>query len=130
MIYIYYHPKCNNEDIATYIGFSKRQARYYVDACIYLNLVTDANEPTPISKDIIKNNTINITKCVYEQIILDDLIGQVFAKAYVFPDSDLDNFAQTIISINYPEILSKTTIERRAHNMVLWCKKIIKDLSI
>ncbi len=130
MTYIYYHPQSSYEDIATYIGFSKRQAQYYVDACIYLNLVDEEHKPTNICMDIFKNNPANITESVYERIILDDLIGQVFAKAFAFPEYDLDNFAQELVTIYYPEILSTATIERRAHNIVLWCKKIIKSLSL
>ena len=34
MTYIHYHPGCSEKDIADFIGFAVRQARYYVDACI------------------------------------------------------------------------------------------------
>lgn len=130
MTYIYYHPKSDYDEIANYVGFTRRQAQYYVDACIYLNLVDEARNPTSICVNIFKNTPANITESVYERIILDDLIGQIFARMFTFPESDLDSFAQELVTMYYPEILSTATIERRAHNMVLWCRRIIKSLSL
>jgi len=130
MTYIHYHPGCNYQDIADYIGFAERQAKYYADACVYLDLVVDGRKPSAICKDIFKKNPENVTERVYERIITDELMGQVFARAYVLPDSDLDSFAQELVSYYHPEIESSSTFERRTHNIVLWCKRIIGYMNL
>ena len=130
MTYIHYHPGCSYTDIAEYIGFTERQAKYYADACIYLDLVTEYLKPSAICEDIFKNTPQNITERVYEKIITDDLMGQVIARTYVMPDSDLDAFAKELVSYYHPEIASSSTFERRTHNIVLWCKRIINYMNL
>ena len=129
MTYIHYHPGCSYDEIADYIGFAKRQAKYYADACVYLNLVDEGVMPYVVCEDIFKNNPQNVKERVYERVILDDLMGQVYARLYVLPDSDIDAFAQTLVSEYHPEIVSSSTFERRAHNIVLWCKRIINSMN-
>lgn len=130
LTYIHYHPGCSYADIADYIGFAERQAKYYTDACVYLDLVKEGQKPSVVCEDIFKNNPQNVTERVYEQIITDELMGQVFARAYVLPDSDLDTFSQELVSYYHPEIASSSTFERRAHNIVLWCKRIINYMNL
>ncbi len=130
MTYIHYHPGCGYNDIANYLGFAERQAKYYTDACVYLDLVIEDRKPSRICEDIFKNSSENITERVYERIITDELMGQVFARAFVLPDSDLDTFAQELVSYYHPEIISSSTIERRARNIVLWCKRIINYMNL
>ena len=130
MTFIHYNPGCSYKDIADYIGFTERQAKYYSDACVYLDLVDDNRRPTAICEDIFNNSQFNITERVYERIILDELMGQVFARTYLQPDSDLDSFSQELVSYYHPEIASSSTFERRTHNIVLWCKRIIRYINI
>ncbi len=125
LTFIYYHPGCSYTEIADYIGFAERQAKYYTNACTYLDLVVDGNKPSAVCEDVFKNTPQNVTERVYEKIITDDLMGQVFARTYVMPDSDLDAFAKELVSYYHPEIASSSTFERRTHNIVLWCKRII-----
>ena len=130
LTYIHYHPGCSYADIANYIGFAERQAKYYADACVYLDLVVEDRKPSVVCEDIFKNNPQNVTERVYERIITDELMGQVFARAYVLPDSDLDAFSQELVSYYHPEIASSSTFERRTHNIVLWCKRIINYMNL
>lgn len=130
LTYIHYHPGCSYADIADYIGFAERQAKYYADACVYLDLVVEDMKPSAVCEDIFKNNPQNVTERVYERIITDELMGQVFARAYVLPDSDLDTFSQELVSYYHPEIASSSTFERRTHNIVLWCKRIINYMNL
>ena len=130
MTYIHYHPGCSYAEIADYIGFAERQAKYYTDACVYLDLVVEDRKPSVVCEDIFKNTPHCVKERVYEKIITDELMGQVFARAYVLPDSDLDSFAQELVSYYYPEISSNSTFERRTHNIVLWCKSIIHYMNL
>lgn len=130
MTFIHFHPGCSYQDIANYIGFTERQAKYYTDACIYLDLVDDLRMPTAVCEDIFENSSYSVTERVYERILTDDLLGRVFARAYLLPESDLDTFAQELVSIFHPEIVSSSTFERRTHNIVLWCNRIIKYMNL
>ncbi len=130
LTYIYYHPGCSYSDIAGYIGFTERQGKYYADACVYLDLVEEGRKPTAVCEDIFKNSPQNVTERVYERIITDELMGQVFARTFVLPETDLDQFAQDLVSYYHPEIASGSTFERRTHNIVLWCKRIISYMNL
>lgn len=130
MTFVHYNPGCSNKEIADYIGFAERQAKYYADACVYLDLVDESHKPSVFCEDIFKNAPQNVTERVYERIITDDLMGQVFARTYVLPDSDLDAFARELVSYYHPEIASSSTFERRTHNIVLWCKRIINFMNL
>ena len=124
--YVYNNPGCTLDDIAEYIGFTYRQARYYFDAARYLDMVDENRMPTGLTKDIYKRMPESITECVYERIITDELMGQVFAKAFLFPSYDIEKFSQELVSIYHPEIVGTTTFKRRSHVIVLWCERIIK----
>lgn len=130
MTFLHYHPGSSYDEIAEYIGFTGRQAKYYADACAYLDLIDSQRKPTAVCEDIFKNNPYNITERVYERIMIDELMGQVFARAYLLPDSDLDSFSQELVSYYHPEIASESTFERRTHNIVLWCQRIIKYINL
>jgi len=124
--YIYNNPGCSLDDIAEYMGFTYRQARYYFDACRYLELVDDERNPTGLTNDMFKRTPEIITECVYERIMIDELMGQVFAKAFLFPQCDIEKFSQELVSVYHPEIVGTTTFKRRSHVIVLWCERIIK----
>ena len=124
--YVINNPGCSLDDIAEYIGFTYRQARYYYDACRYLDLIDTDCQPSGLAKDFFKKSPESITECVYERIITDELMGQVFARAFLFPNSDIEKFSQELVSYYHAEIVSQTTFVRRAHIIVLWCNRIIK----
>jgi len=130
MTYIHYHPGCSEGEIADFIGFAVRQARYYVDACRYLDLVEKNRYPSAVCEDIFRKDPHSVTERVYERIITDELMGQVFARAYVLPDSDIEHFSQELVSYYHPEIASSSTFKRRAHIIVLWCNRIIKSSNL
>lgn len=130
LTFIYYHPGRSYVNIADYIGFSVRQAKYYVDACFYLDLVVDGLKPSVVCEDIFRNTPRNVMAKGYEKIITDDLMGQILARTYVMPDSGLDAFAKELVSYYHPEIDSSSTFERRTHNIVLWCKRIINYMNL
>ena len=48
LTFIHYHPGCSYAEIADYIGFAERQAKYYADACVYLDLVVDGRKPSAV----------------------------------------------------------------------------------
>ena len=130
MTYIHYHPGCSEKDIADFIGFAVRQARYYVDACKYLDLVEKNRIPSAVCEDIFRMSPHNVTERIYERIITDELMGQVFARTYVLPDSDVEDFSRELVSCYHPEITSGSTFKRRAHIIVLWCKRIINYMNL
>lgn len=130
MTFVHYHPNCSYSEIANYMGFAERQAKYYADACVYLHLIEEDLKPSCVCEDIFKNAPLYIKERVYERVILDDLMGQVFARACVLPDSDLDSLAQDLVSFYHPEIVSSSTFERRTHCIVLWCRRILKYMNL
>ena len=75
LTYIHYHPGCSYADIADYMGFAERQAKYYTDACVYLDLVVEEHKPSAVCEDIFKDSPQNVTERVYERIITDELMG-------------------------------------------------------
>lgn len=124
--YVYNNPGCSLDEIAEYIGFTYRQARYYYDACKYLDLIDSSCYPTGLTKEFFKKSPESITECVYERIITDELMGQVFARAFLFPNTDIEKYSQELVSFYHPEIVGQTTFVRRSHIIVLWCNRIIK----
>lgn len=127
-MYIYQHPSCTKEDIADYCGFSLRQVDYYTNACKYLGLINDDWSKTPISIDIFTKNPAEVTERVYECVISDEIIGQIFAKLYTLPNEDHALFAKELMKDTYPGY-SDAVYERRSDNMIKWCKKIITYFS-
>lgn len=123
-MYIYRHPGCKKQDIADYCGFTLRQADYYTNACKYLDLIDDNLLGTPLAKDIFTYNPAEVQERVYERIISDDLIGQIFARIYMLPENDCSEYAKAIVKEYFPGY-SDAVYERRTDNMIKWCTKII-----
>lgn len=123
-MYIYQHPSCTKQELSDYCGFSSRQTDYYTNACKYLNLINDDWSATELAKDIFENSPAEVTERVYDRIIEDDMIGQIYHKILDYPDSNIDDFAKNIVMDYYPG-LSDAVYCRRSDNMVKWCKKII-----
>ena len=123
-MYIYLHPKCKKQDIADYCGFSLRQVDYYTNACKYLDLINNDWTPTELAKDIFENNPAEVTECVYNRIIKDEIIGKVYSQIIDNPDGNSLDYAKELVKEHFPGY-SDAVYERRSDNIVKWCKKII-----
>lgn len=127
-MYIYMHPGCTKQELADYCGFTLRQADYYTNACKYLDLINDDWSKTPLAVDIFTNNPAEISERVYARIISDELMGQIFARIYVLPNDDPSAFAMELTKKYYPGY-SEAVYERRADNIVKWCRRIIEKIN-
>lgn len=125
-MYIYLHPGCKKQAVADYCGFSLRQVDYYTNACKYLGLINYDWSATDFAKDIFENHKFDITQQVYQRIINDELIGQVYKKMQEIPEDELRTFAKELVITNYPGF-SEAVYDRRSNNMIKWCKKIINN---
>jgi hypothetical protein len=123
-MYTYLHPGCKKQDIADYCGFSLRQVDYYIGACKYLDLLNKDLSPTDISIKIFEERPAEITDCVYECIISDKLMGQIYKKMVEEPTGNHFEFAKELVMHYYPG-MSEAVYVRRSDNIVKWCKKII-----
>ena len=91
-------------------------------------MVDDNLGKTPLATDIFTNNPAEITERIYARIISDELIGQIFARIYVLPQEDPSSFAIELTKEYYPGY-SESVYERRADNLVKWCRKIIEKIN-
>ncbi len=123
-MYIYLHPNCNKQNLADYYGFTLRQVDYYTNACKYLDLINENWEPTELADDIFHNNSAEVTECVYQRIIEDKLIGQIFKKIKTEPEKSHSDFAKELVKEYFPGY-SEAVYDRRSDNIIKWCKKIL-----
>ena len=123
--YIYQTPSSSKTLVAKHIGFTLRQADYYTNACLYLGLIDESMEPTPLAHDIFNNDPSKIRERVYECIITDELIGKIFARMLLQPHYDIFPYAEAVVKDNYPGY-SETVYKRRIDNIIAWCDQIIK----
>lgn len=126
-MYIYLHPDCKKQDISDYCGFSMRQVDYYTNACKYLDLIHQDWKPTELAHDMFENNPAEIRERVYQRIIEDEIIGQVYKQVDDAPDVYPTEFAKDIAMEYFPG-LSDAVYKRRSDNMIKWCIKIRKYL--
>ena len=123
-MYIYLHQGCKKQDIADYCGFSLRQVDYYVGACKYLDLLNSDWTPTDLAIQMFETRPAEITECVYERIINDELMGRIYKKFVDSPSENHSEFAKKLVTDYYPG-LSEAVYIRRSDIIVKWCKKII-----
>lgn len=123
-MYIYLHPKCKKQEIANYCGFTPRQVDYYVNACKYLDLLNYDWSPTSLAIHMFETRPAEITECVYERIINDELMGQIYKMMVESPTVNHLEFAKELVMDYFPG-LSEAVYVRRSDNIVKWCKKII-----
>ena len=130
-VFIYFANKkdCSLQDIADFIGFSPRQASYYLNACYYLDLVDETGTIlSDFGKSIVQcPNMIN--ELIYSRIIEDRLIGKVFTKMLFFPNENIKSFTMNLLSREWPEY-KEGVIERRTSTLVSWCNDIIKYIKL
>lgn len=129
--YIYMHPGCHLQEVSDYIGFTGRQGRYYFHACEYLGLVSKEHKLTPLGEEIWKKGTAGVTDRIYECIITDGVIGQVFAHALIFPNDNLLSFTKTVVYAYYPDLtISDSTFDRRCKVIVKWVERILNYVKL
>ena len=124
-MYIYNHPGCTKQAIASYCGFSERQVDYYTNACKYLDLINQDWTLTELANDIVENNAAEVTERVYKRIIDDEVIGKIYTRIKNNPNEDYSVFSKNLIMEYFPGY-SDSVYARRSDNMVKWCKKIIE----
>lgn len=127
-MYIYLHRGCSSQDIADYCGFTLRQVSYYTNACKYLDLLNDDGSPTELADDIFENNAAEITERIYQRIITDEIIGQVYQKVINNPEEYPIEYAKDLAKEYFPGY-SESVYNRRSDNMIKWCIKIRKYLN-
>ena len=114
---------CNLNDIAEFNKFEVRQAAYYSNACYYLGLIDENLKLTPIGEDIMlepKHAKVRI----YEQIIKNDLIGQLFAKTALYSKRTAVKEGKELVRGLYPEY-GEAVIDRRTRCLIRWCEEIL-----
>ena len=114
---------CTQNDIATFCGFEPRQAAYYLNACYYLGLINEDGSVSELGKEILIKPS-DVKRRVYELIINDPLIGEIFAHKFLFPNDDDKAFAVYCIKKHFPDY-SNAVIERRASTLLNWCDDIL-----
>lgn len=114
---------CTQYDIASFCGFEPRQSAYYLNACYYLGLIESNGTISELGKEILANPS-DVKLRVYELIINDVLIGEIFAHMFLFPADDNKAFAVSWLKKNYPDY-SDAVIERRASTLLNWCEEIL-----
>ncbi len=127
--FVYQTPGCSKVNVAKHIGFTLRQADYYTNACLYLGLIDESMEPTPLAHDIFNNDLSNIRERVYECIITDELIGKIFARMLLRPECDIFEYAEAIVKKNYPGY-SEAVYKRRINTIITWCDTIIRRINL
>lgn len=127
-MYIYLHQGCKKQDIADYCGFSLRQVDYYTNACKYLDLIKQDWSPSELAIDIFENSPAEITDRVYQRIIEDEVIGQIFKRIMTTQDEYPSEFAKELVIKHFPGY-SDAVYNRRSDNMIKWCNKISKYLN-
>lgn len=127
--FIFKTPRCSKALVAKHIGFTLRQADYYTNACLYLGLIDEKMEPTPLAHDIFTNSPSNIKERIYECIITDKLVGKIFARRLLQPDYDVFAYAEAIVKENYPGY-SESVYKRRVDTIITWCDQIVKRTRI
>ena len=123
-MYIYLHPGCKKQNIADYCGFTLRQVDYYTNACKYLDLLNNDWTPTNLAIHMFETRPAEITESVYERIIEDELMGQIYKKIVESPAENHSKFAKELVMYYFPG-MSEAVYARRSDNIVKWCKKII-----
>lgn len=126
VMYIYLHPNCSKQDIADYCGFTLRQADYYCNACMYLDLIDKRLKPSQLTTDYFTKTPAQITERVYERIIDDEVMGIIYK--HVKDDENIDHlqYAKSIVQEAFPGY-SEAVYNRRANNIINWCKQIARN---
>lgn len=127
-VFIYYsnNDSCTLSHIANFCSFEERQASYYLNACVYLGLISDDGNVTALGQMILRDFD-NIKKEIYSLVINDDLIRPIFTRMLIFGNKDIKEFSISIVKNNYLHY-SDAVIERRVSTLISWCETVIESL--
>ncbi len=114
---------CTLNDIAEFNKFEVRQASYYANACYFLNLIDDNLKLTPLGQNIMQEPKQAKVK-IYELIIKNELIGQLFAKTALYSEETAIKEGKELIRALYPEY-GEAVIDRRTKCLIGWCVEIL-----
>lgn len=117
------HPAYKKSELAEHIGYNLRQADYYLNACIYLDLLDTDGKATDYSVGLY-NLQEQLRLGVYERIMNDPLIGKIFTHYLVFSRDGLKDFAYQEVASQYPEY-GEAVIRRRVSTILSWCEEIM-----
>lgn len=115
--------KCTLDEIAEFNKFEKRQAAYYTNACYFLGLINDDLSLTALGEDIMlepKKAKIRI----YELIIENEIIGQLFAKTALYPKRTAVKEGKELVRAFYPDY-GEAVIDRRTKCLIGWCEEVL-----
>ncbi len=124
-VFIYYgcRKNCSIQDVASFCQFEPRQAQYYLNAAVYLDLLNEDLQITDFGRKLLDDSS-DIRRVIYERIISDDVIGKIFAHMLLYPQEDPKVFGSLYISSLFPEY-GDAVIQRRLSTLVSWCKEIL-----
>lgn len=114
---------CTLNDIADFNKFEIRQASYYSNACYYLDLIDENLKLTSLGEDIMQEPKLAKVR-VYELIIKNELIGQIFAKTALYSKSSAVLECKELVKKYYPEY-GEAVIDRRTQCLIGWCEEIL-----
>ena len=114
---------CTLNDIADFNKFDVRQAAYYSNACYFLDLIDEHLNLTCLGKEIMKDPQQAKIR-IYEQIIKNELTGQLFAKTAFYSKGTAVKEGKELVRKLYPEY-GDSVIERRTKCLIGWCEEII-----
>ena len=114
---------CTLNDIADFNKFEVRQASYYTNACLFLDLIDEDLKLTPYGEDIMQEPKRAKVR-IYERIIKDELIGQLFAKVALYSKRIAIKECKELVKKCYPEY-GEAVIDRRTKCLIGWCDEIL-----
>ena len=117
------HPSYKKLELADHIGYNLRQVDYYLNACIYLDLLDTDGKATEYSIGLY-NLKDQLRLGIYERIMNDPLVGKIFTHYLVFSKDGLKDFAYKEVSSQYPEY-GDAVIRRRVSTLLSWCEELI-----
>ena len=124
-VFIYYgcRKDCSIQDIATFCQFEPRQAQYYLNAAVYLDLLDENLQVTDFGKRMLENSA-DIKRSIYARIISDEVIGKIFAHMLLYPQEEPKEYGVNYLRALFPEY-GEAVILRRLSTLVTWCKEVI-----
>lgn len=115
---------CTLDDIADFNKFDIRQAAYYSNACLFLDLIDENLCLTSLGEDIMQEPRRAKIR-IYELIIKNELIGQLFAKTALYAKRTAVKEGKELVRARYPEY-GEAVIDRRTKCLIGWCEEIIE----
>lgn len=114
---------CTLNDIADFNKFEVRQASYYTNACFFLDLIDEDLKLTPLGEDIMQEPKRAKAR-IYEQIIKNELIGQIFAKTALYSKRTAIKDSKELVKECYPDY-GEAVVDRRTKCLIGWCEEIL-----